>query len=215
MKHLFAVLVVVGLLTPGSANARNRLVCGLNRSGMSLEDWARTPNHSRFEAADISDRKILAEMQRVSGTNYRPDERKDLGLPPAIWLIDGASNAFAGGSGESATERSTQIILDDGWLKELEAKSSSARWTVLAHELGHLAHGDVWGQGASSVWQREYAADVFAGSTMCQLGVAEESVRDVYGEISEEMATEDPTKHPSLKFRLQAIAEGYHHAGCN
>jgi hypothetical protein len=211
----FAICVVAAALLPAHGAGRDRYICGLNHAGITWEEWVRSGN-VHFQPAPMSDRSTLAELQRVSGTNYKPDERTDLGLPPAIWLIRGAENAFAGTSAEGDSERTTKILLDDSWIDGMERELSNpwVRKTVIAHELGHLAHGDVWGEGAATVWKREYNADVFAGFAMCKLGAPEESARDVYRKISWDRKSEDPDSHPSRVFRLRAIAEGYGQAGC-
>src|SRR2546425_12075054 len=121
------------------ANAGDHYVCGLNHAGMSLEQWASANgNRARFATAPRSDRETLTELQEASGTAFGPDERTDLGFPPVIWLIQDASNAFAGRSAEGPNERSVQILLDDSWLRGLEEQLSNTwvRPTVIAHELG-------------------------------------------------------------------------------
>ena len=78
------------------ADASDGYVCGLNQAGMSLEQWSRgNGNRASFDAALLSDYSSLAKLQKVSRTDFKPDERRDLGLPPVIWLIQGASNAYA------------------------------------------------------------------------------------------------------------------------
>ena len=97
---------------------------------------------------------------------------------------------------------------------EQQLSNSWVRAIVIAHELGHLAHGDVWGMGASTAWQQEYQADEFAGFAMCKLGAPQESVREFYRTISWDSGSEDSGSHPSRTYRLRAVAEGYAQAGC-
>ncbi len=206
---LLFTVTVIGPAAGAPARAAES-ICGFNHFGLTYEEWA-TSGSARFWEAPLADYNTLTELERVAGVDFMPDERTDLGLPASIWLIGGVENAYADRSAEGPDERSVRILLDDAWLLAME-KATSNPWlrkAVLAHELGHLVHGDVWGHGASTRWHQEYQADVFAGYAMCKLGAPEASVRELYFRISSESGSEDANRHPSRAYRLRAISEGY------
>lgn len=213
--RLFPVLLILLVLATTSNTwcAASRCVCGLNlRSGRPLQDWV-LPNGSRTAhiKGRLADYQMIANLQRLTRTDYMPDEMTHLGLPAAIWLVRGVANAYAGPVYEGSDGRAIGIFLDEDWLNTMEQTTGNhwLRKAVLAHELGHVVHGDVWDHGQRSTWQVEYQADEFTGYAMCLLGAPQSGVDQLFRLIAFESVSEDMNSHPSLAYRLRAIAEGY------
>lgn len=86
-------------------------------------------------------------------------KRAELSHVPAFFYLPSmVPNAFTTGSGTK-----TAIIVSDGLLRTLGARELAA---VLAHEISHIANGDMWIMRMADVMGRIIAFTAFAGQLM-------------------------------------------------
>ena len=110
-----------------------------------------------FLAPDLSRRMLLSayRAQRLTGREAPgliaalAELARSAGLPrtPALYRVPSRlPNAFAMGSPEDST-----ICVTDGLLEILDGRELAS---VLAHEIGHIAHRDLWIMGLADVMSR-------------------------------------------------------------
>lgn len=110
-----------------------------------------------FLAPDLSRRMLLSayRAQRLTGREAPgliaalAELARRAGLPrtPALYRVPSRlPNAFAMGSPEDST-----ICVTDGLLEILDGRELAS---VLAHEIGHIAHRDLWIMGLADVMSR-------------------------------------------------------------
>lgn len=110
-----------------------------------------------FLAPDLSRRMLLSayRAQRLTGREAPgliaalAELARRAGLPrtPALYRVPSRlPNAFAMGSPEDST-----ICVTDGLLEILDGRDLAS---VLAHEIGHIAHRDLWIMGLADVMSR-------------------------------------------------------------
>lgn len=195
----------------------NKLICGFNvRTGMNAYRYWTVLGHQLKIKLSQMDQNTIVEIVNACGL-YSTEMSRQLGLHPLpiVWLTRGGENAFVTDVEWIRSSRQSQIYADDDWIRQLVAQTGSA-WTrtaVLAHELGHVYYGHTYGRGSSTTWQREYDADFFNGYALGRMGASLEDAQAVYYIIAPEASEENASSHPSLRYRLQAVREGWERAG--
>jgi uncharacterized protein DUF4189 len=220
-RKIISILPIFFLLLTPLSRAHEALagqvVCGFNvKTGLQAKDWD-LGNGIRTKAkSSLADANLIVEMMRAADWPQIQDPRRDGLGQPSLWLIRGVENAYVADElGWPTYPRSPAIFLDDDWARMLTNRTQS-QWTraaILAHELGHCRYRHEYEGSTGTIWQEEYAADRFAGAVLCKLGCPLEDAQSLYYEIAEE-GPEDPSSHPSLSTRLQAVREGWLGAGC-
>lgn len=213
----FTLLAIVGVITISAISfARPAHVCGLNvRSGVAVDEWDYQGYKVRALAFSLPEQNFMVQLSRwTDWPMQQPCQSRQI---PSGWRIRGANNAYATDLFGISNGRckSPVICIDEPWIDGLVAKTGNpwVRKTIVAHEMGHIRFGHPYGEGAPTVWQREYDADKFAGYSMCKAGATLRQAQEVFYHISAEGPDYDDS-HPSLASRLRAIAEGFEEASC-
>jgi hypothetical protein len=197
--------------------AAGRIVCGLNdKAGMSSVDFFRMclDRSSHFPQLSYGNEMVeIANLWVPPSDWYHP---RWLGKrPPVMYATTGGENAavymveFTGS--RSPLQKTPSMWVDEGWLRELVRKTQSdwTRVALFAHEFGHIYLGHVQGQGPATVWQQEYDADMFMGTTLRRLGASLPQAQALCYCIAFDAASEEANAHPSLRYRLEAVRRGW------
>ncbi len=218
---VLTLFAAFGVQDVAGGNTSGR-VCGLNvKYGLPLKDW--DYKGFKVKALNFTLDESNWMVRLMNKTNWPVDRTPcDGHMQPVSFRIRGPQNAYATdflGIANPKCKRPT-IYVDDDWLNDLVRQTGNPwiRKTVVAHELGHVRYLHPYGGGASTVWRQEYDADKYAGFAMCKDGATLQQVQQVYPYISAttvEGRDEDINAHPTLKWRLKAVREGWEEAGCS
>lgn len=127
-----------------------------------------------FLAPDLSQRMLLSvyQAQRLTGRDAPrlvaglAELARRAGLPrtPALYRVPSRlPNAFAMGAPEDST-----ICITDGLLEILDGRELAG---VLAHEIGHIAHRDLWIMGLADVMSRLVSLASWVGQVLLLLNL--------------------------------------------
>jgi hypothetical protein len=210
------ILAVFTFLLISSSSLAGQMVCGLNdNSRMSRGEFFRISTQgSGLRTIDYTNKMVPIHRLLVPPTRDFRRSRWRYCMVPGTYMVPNAENAGVW-MPPSTDVYSAYMFVDDPWLQSLVEQSGSewTRTTVLCHEFAHIYLGHVVGDGASTQWQREYDADVLAGTTVRRMGGSLEDARALYYLIAHESDTEDPNSHPSRSYRIKAVSEGWNGSG--
>jgi hypothetical protein len=94
-------------------------------------------------------------------------------------------------------------------------QNNNNKWgliAVLAHEIGHQINNDALSKDNNHRQEDELHADEFAGKVLCRL---HGSLKDAKLLMDQNCSTQESALYPSKKARIEAISNGYDHAGCH
>jgi hypothetical protein len=101
------------------------------------------------------------------------------------------------------------------WMKVDQDAVRPMLYAIFAHELGHLAHGDVDpANGNVPVKNKELAADQFAGYSLARLGIRRLDSEEVtrYYQLTGDDFVGHASGHGNGAERIAAFQDGWHRA---
>ncbi len=191
------------------------ICCGLNtKTGMDPYEYYLRYGTKRKNRGDSNELIFIARA--INWNTATSSNRRRGRIIPSAWLTKGGKTAIVlDWMGMQDGSRHPAIFIDDNWLDYIsyQTGTSWARTAVLAHELGHVYHEHLYDRGRQAVWDKEYQADYFAGFALFNLGASLEEAQSVFYIIGESFKYEHKDNHPSLKYRLEAVRNGWIDAG--
>jgi hypothetical protein len=167
---------------------------------------------SRMYAIEEAPEVAFPEDMESNGMAYVEDGRSIIGINiSTMWGLPRGIPSFFGWDSKSRLSKKDLVNHQAGYL---------AYYTILAHELGHLANGHwiarftggkEYGKrlGSRGVRQRELVADKFAGHTLAMLGVGRDVMLQAEARLRPFWGEEGDPRHAPLRERAEAIFAGW------
>jgi hypothetical protein len=201
VSMLFLATCLSAAASPSEPKAKFK--CGLNT--------AATDGPEAYVARHLVGIYPSDDIDLINIVNATTEADKALGRPQAFQYSPGPTSILVTEGGENAVTIGenkpyglppkpwTMIVMDEAWVESLAEKAGTswARTAILAHELGHIYHGDVWTNFNGRLEPEERKADFFAGESLARLGASLSNTVAVFGLLD----------HP--KERVAAAQEGW------
>lgn len=162
--HTAALLAMMGVLSWGVAYfilgpRVTTVVVAISLASMVFRVWgARSVLRREMGARKLASNEIehiqdlVAKLSRSAGLRRTPE----------LWYsLDASPNAYALG-----TRRRSFIAISDGLLYALEPREIAG---VIAHEVAHIAHGDLWILHGAQAMARALSGMMRLGTVLCLL----------------------------------------------